>query len=171
VEELSGGLDEPDGARHGGLVVEVRQHPEPVGRANRVAIPSTIPTRFPKPSHSSATSSPATTAASGCSATSRPRIATTSNRSPIAPDRPLLTWRCQSCHMQRELIWAQWAVDELPEEVPHRQVVFTIPKRLRPFFRYDRALLGDLAACAWQALEQNGPCRRGRLYTAAYFVM
>jgi hypothetical protein len=56
---------------------------------------------------------------------------------------------CPSCHMKRELIWAQWAVDELLEDVPHRQVVFTIPKRLRPYFRYDRALLGDLAACAW----------------------
>lgn len=40
----------------------------------------------------------------------------------------------------------------------HRQVVFTIPKRLRPFFRYDRKLLGELASCAWRAL---------RLYFAA----
>jgi hypothetical protein len=39
-------------------------------------------------------------------------------------------------------------------------VVFTIPKRLRPYFRYDRALLGDLAACAWRAL---------RLWVLAYF--
>ena len=36
---------------------------------------------------------------------------------------------------------------------PHRQVVFTIPKRLRIFFRYDRKLLGDLAVCAWRALR------------------
>ena len=62
--------------------------------------------------------------------------------------------------MKRELIWAEWAGDELLEDVPHRQVVFTIPKRLRPYFRYERALLGDLAGCAWRAL---------RLWVLAYF--
>ncbi len=31
--------------------------------------------------------------------------------------------------------------------------MFTIPKRLRLFFRYDRKLLGELASCAWRALE------------------
>ncbi|MGD8818205.1 MAG: transposase [Acidobacteriota bacterium] len=67
---------------------------------------------------------------------------------------------CPSCHMKRELIWAEWARDELLEDVAHRQVVFTIPKRLRPYFRYERALLGDLAGCAWRAL---------RLWVLAYF--
>jgi hypothetical protein len=67
---------------------------------------------------------------------------------------------CPSCHMKRELIWAQWAAEALLEDVPHRQVVLTIPKRLRPYFRYERALLGDLAACAWRAL---------RLWVLAYF--
>ena len=32
-------------------------------------------------------------------------------------------------------------------------MVFTIPKRLRIFFRYDRKLLGELAGCAWRALK------------------
>jgi hypothetical protein len=67
---------------------------------------------------------------------------------------------CPSCHMKRELIWAEWAGQELLEEVPHRQVVFTIPKRLRPYFRYERELLGNLAGCAWRAL---------RLWVLAYF--
>jgi hypothetical protein len=49
---------------------------------------------------------------------------------------------------------------ELLEGVPHRQVVFTIPKRLRPYFRFERALLGDLAGCAWRAL---------RLWVLAYY--
>ena len=40
------------------------------------------------------------------------------------------------------------------------QVVLTIPKRLRAFFRYDRCLLGDLAACA---------CRTLRLYFQVYY--
>ncbi len=45
------------------------------------------------------------------------------------------------------------------EQVPHRQVVLTIPKRLRVYFRYDRRLLGDLAACAWRAIRftDGGP--------------
>ncbi len=60
---------------------------------------------------------------------------------------------CPCCHTKRELIWAEWAAGELLEDVPHRQIVFTIPKRLRPFFRYDRTLLGDLAGCAWRALR------------------
>ncbi|TNF75824.1 MAG: hypothetical protein EP299_05845 [Acidobacteria bacterium] len=51
------------------------------------------------------------------------------------------------------MLWVAWAEQELLEDVPHRQVVFTIPKRLRIFFRYDRKLLGELAACAWRALR------------------
>jgi hypothetical protein len=67
---------------------------------------------------------------------------------------------CPSCHQKRELLWAEWAGEELLEDEPHRQVVFTIPKRLRIYFRYDRKLLGELASCAWRAL---------RLYLAAFF--
>jgi hypothetical protein len=33
---------------------------------------------------------------------------------------------------------------------PHRQLVFTIPKRLRIFCRHDCSLLGKLARAAWQ---------------------
>ncbi|MCH7665638.1 MAG: transposase zinc-binding domain-containing protein, partial [Acidobacteria bacterium] len=67
---------------------------------------------------------------------------------------------CPSCHQKRELLWVDWAERELLEDVPHRQVVFTIPKRLRIFFRYDRKLLGELAGCAWRALK---------IYFATYF--
>ena len=38
-------------------------------------------------------------------------------------------------------------------EVPHRQFVFTIPKRLRLYFRYDRRLLGDLCQAAWRSVR------------------
>jgi hypothetical protein len=37
-------------------------------------------------------------------------------------------------------------------DVPHRQVVFTIPKMLRVFFKYKRKLLGELCRCAVRAL-------------------
>jgi hypothetical protein len=37
-------------------------------------------------------------------------------------------------------------------DVPHRQGVFTIPRRLRVFFKFKRRLLGDLCRCAVRAL-------------------
>jgi hypothetical protein len=37
-------------------------------------------------------------------------------------------------------------------DVPHRQFVWTIPKRLRIFFRFHRALLARLPALAWRSL-------------------
>ncbi|MCJ7588978.1 MAG: transposase [Candidatus Aminicenantes bacterium] len=39
-------------------------------------------------------------------------------------------------------------------DVPHRQVVFTIPKTLRIFFKYKRRLLGDLCRHALRALSR-----------------
>lgn len=62
---------------------------------------------------------------------------------------------CPSCHQKRELIWVDFATEDLLEDVPHRQVVFTIPKRLRIYFRYDRKLLGELAGCAWRAIRSS----------------
>jgi hypothetical protein len=61
--------------------------------------------------------------------------------------------RARLPRQKRELQWAHWAAEELLEEVPHRQVVLTIPKRLRVFFRFDRRLLGELPGCAWRALR------------------
>jgi len=37
--------------------------------------------------------------------------------------------------------------------VPHRQFVFTIPKRLRIYFRFDRQLLGPLCRAAWRVVR------------------
>lgn len=36
--------------------------------------------------------------------------------------------------------------------VPHRQVVFTIPKMLRVFFKFKRKLLGEICRCGVWAL-------------------
>ncbi len=40
------------------------------------------------------------------------------------------------------------------EDIPHRHTVFTIPKRLRVFFKYDRKLNTILFRAAWGALSQ-----------------
>jgi len=39
-------------------------------------------------------------------------------------------------------------------DVPHRQVVFTIPRMLRMFFKYKRRLLGELCRCALYSLTR-----------------
>ena len=43
---------------------------------------------------------------------------------------------------------AGWVAEHVCAQVPHRQFVFTIPKRLRIYFRFDRRLLGDLCRAA-----------------------
>jgi len=58
---------------------------------------------------------------------------------------------CPSCHQERTLLAAETIAETICAPVPHRQFVFTIPKRLRIYCRYDRSLLGELARAAWQA--------------------
>ena len=55
---------------------------------------------------------------------------------------------CPSCHAKRLALWTLWLEETLLASVPHRQVVLTIPKRLRTWCLYRRALLGDLARVA-----------------------
>jgi len=50
--------------------------------------------------------------------------------------------------------WGEWMQEELLLDVPHRQVVFTIPKMLRIFFKYNRRLLGELCRCALRSLTR-----------------
>jgi hypothetical protein len=37
-------------------------------------------------------------------------------------------------------------------DTPHRQVVFTLPKMLRVFFKFNRSLLSELCVCGKEAL-------------------
>jgi hypothetical protein len=55
---------------------------------------------------------------------------------------------CPSCHAKRLALWGLWLEETLLADVPHRQVVLTVPKRLRPYFLYDRRLLGNLSRVA-----------------------
>jgi hypothetical protein len=66
---------------------------------------------------------------------------------------PLAVWCkcryfCPSCHAKRLALWGLWLEQTLLADVPHRQVVLTVPKRLRPYFLYDRRLLGDRSRVA-----------------------
>jgi hypothetical protein len=50
---------------------------------------------------------------------------------------------------KRTLMTALHIDQDVCESVPHRQLVFTIPKRFRLYCRYDRKLLGRMARQAW----------------------
>jgi hypothetical protein len=89
-------------------------------------------------------------------------------RCPACAREYLLTFSCKtrhfcpSCHARRRRAWSIWLGRHLLLPVPHRQVVFTIPKMVRPFFRYNRALLGDLCLCAVKATGKYMKARAGR---------
>jgi ribosomal protein S27E len=57
---------------------------------------------------------------------------------------------CPSCHAKRLEEWGEWVRETLLLDVPHRQIVFTIPKTLRIFFKSRRRLLGELC---WAAVK------------------
>lgn len=78
-------------------------------------------------------------------------------RCPDCHHEMFLAFSCQqrclrsSCHQKRTLLVAETVAHTICAPVPHRQLVFTIPKRLRIYCLYDRRLLGDLARAAWLA--------------------
>ncbi len=61
---------------------------------------------------------------------------------------------CPSCHAKRLEEWGEWMREELLLDVPHRQVVFTISRMLRIFFKYNRRLLGELCRLALRSLTR-----------------
>jgi len=61
---------------------------------------------------------------------------------------------CPSCGAKRAVKFAEHIHSEVIEDIPHRHTVFTIPKRLRVFFRFDRKLNTILFRAAWGALSQ-----------------
>jgi len=61
---------------------------------------------------------------------------------------------CPSCQQKRILLFAEWLDTRILEPVSHAQYVFTIPKLLRPIFKYHPKDLGLLCQSAWQALKQ-----------------
>ncbi len=60
---------------------------------------------------------------------------------------------CPSCQARRLAEWSLWLDERLLAAVPHRQVVLTLPKRLRAYFLYDRRRLGLLSRVASRTLH------------------
>ena len=61
---------------------------------------------------------------------------------------------CPSCHQKRVVVFGEQVCESVLKRVPHRQWVFSIPKRLRLFFLFDRTLLAKLSRCVWRVLSE-----------------
>jgi hypothetical protein len=59
---------------------------------------------------------------------------------------------CPSCHQKRVVEYGEWLCTQVLKSVPHRQWVFSLPKRLRIYFLFNRKLLAKLSRCAWKVL-------------------
>ncbi|MFC2171900.1 transposase zinc-binding domain-containing protein, partial [Acidobacteriota bacterium] len=73
---------------------------------------------------------------------------------------------CPSCLKKRQVAFAEFVTTEILEDVPCCHANFTIPKRLRRHFHFDRKLLSQLARCAYETLrdairEACGPVTPG----------
>jgi hypothetical protein len=55
---------------------------------------------------------------------------------------------------KRAVKFAEHLYDEVLEKVPHRHVVFSIPKRIRAYMRYDRKLNDVLFRAAWGSIQE-----------------
>mgnify|MGYP000908163888 CR=1 FL=1 len=62
---------------------------------------------------------------------------------------------CPSCHQRRVVEFGEYLSTEVLEDVPHRQWVFSLPKRLRVYFMYDRKLLAKLSRCKHRSLSRH----------------
>jgi hypothetical protein len=61
---------------------------------------------------------------------------------------------CPSCSRKRAILFAEHLTSERLLELPHRQLVFTIPKVLRPLFRHDRRLFADVSRLIYRTLRE-----------------
>jgi hypothetical protein len=61
---------------------------------------------------------------------------------------------CPSCHQKRILEFSMHVREDVFANVPHRQFVLTIPKRLRIYFRFNRELLGHLPKIAYELIRE-----------------
>lgn len=57
--------------------------------------------------------------------------------------------------------FGEWLCGNVVKAVPHRHIVFSIPKILRRCFLYDRSRLSGLNRCGWESLKAYfTPCSK-----------
>jgi hypothetical protein len=78
---------------------------------------------------------------------------------------------CPSCSQKRTLLFGEYMNEQLLLRLPHRQFVFTIPKVLRVFFRYDCRLHGEISRLVYGLVRDFATAAAGtRIRTAAVVV-
>ena len=60
---------------------------------------------------------------------------------------------CPSCHSKRQTAFGAFVSEQILAAVPHRHVVLSLPRRLRPFFRR-RSRLSRLARLAYETIKE-----------------
>jgi transposase-like protein len=81
-------------------------------------------------------------------------------RCPGCGDEYLLAFSCKSrclcpsCHKKKQVAFGEFAVEEVLAEVPHRHVVFSVPRRVRWAFRRDRRRLAKLARISYATIRE-----------------
>lgn len=61
---------------------------------------------------------------------------------------------CPSCQAKRALLFAENLGSNVLYPYPHRHLVFSLPKRLRVYFRFDRSLFSHLYRAAWETWSE-----------------
>lgn len=78
---------------------------------------------------------------------------------------------CPSCEARRRVVWVCHVVDEvLPEQVPYRMLVFTMPVALRSLFMRDHALLGEFSRIAYRCTRVFFQAQFPDIKGVPYFV-
>jgi hypothetical protein len=60
---------------------------------------------------------------------------------------------CPSCRKKKQILFGEFVVQHVFENVPHRQTVLALPKRIRPYFFRDKRLLPKLARAGWETIR------------------
>jgi len=61
---------------------------------------------------------------------------------------------CPSCTAKHSVLFADFLSNEVIEPVPHRHLVFSLPKIIRPYFKFDRKLITMLSRCAYDSVRE-----------------
>jgi hypothetical protein len=77
---------------------------------------------------------------------------------------------CPSCSQKRFLLFAEYLDEQLLLALPHRQFVFTLPKALRVFLRYDQRLFGQISRLIFSLIAEFYSTASGKPITSAAVV-
>ena len=62
-------------------------------------------------------------------------------------------WFCPPCHQKKVQMFGAMLAESILAVVPHRHFTFTIPKMLRPYFRFQRGLLKQFCRIAYKCVR------------------